>query len=131
MNARIGTSRIEHTGSFSDPKRWLRSLDDLLTGAPRLLKTQRDRRVKWIEGKVPDSDEAAAILEALATRGCETYGSVTRYAADLLFRRDLMAGGWAADIGLFHSWYLLHACESLERLRGRLVWIEDEASPWS
>ena len=87
--------------------------------------------MKWIEGTAPDSEEAEAIREAIAVRGHDTYGEIARYAADRLFRRDHAAAGWVADIGLFHRFYLLHACESLERLHGRLVWIEDEAHPWT
>jgi hypothetical protein len=126
-------SRIEHDGPVADPKHWLRVFASLFTGARQLWKTQGNRRVMWIDGRAPDSEEAAAIWEAVAKRGCRTYETVARCAADLLFRRDLAAGGWLADIGLVYPWYVLLVRENLERFRGRLVWIEDEAEtkPWS
>lgn len=122
---------ISSAGLFSGPTRSLRSLGNCFHGAPRLWKERRRRRVKWIEGAVPDSEEAEAIREAVAVRGYDTYGDIARYAADRLFRRDHAAAGWLADIGLCHVFYLLHACQSLERLHGRLVRIEDEAHPWT
>ena len=131
MNARLRMARIECSGIVPKPKRSSRLRADLFTTAPRLWRARRHQHMRWIEGKAPDSEEAAAIREALLTCRDKTYGAITRYVADLLFRRDLAAGGYIADIGLFRSWYLLHACESLERLDGRLVWIESEAHPWS
>ena len=91
---------------------------------------RHERRVRWIEGAAPDNDEAAAIWQALAIDGCETYDAVTRRAAELLFRRDLAAGGWIAGIGIVYPSYLSHAREILERLRGRLVSIEEDDTPW-
>jgi hypothetical protein len=130
MDVRSDMARIISSGLFSGPKRSLRSLGTWFHGAPRLWTERRHRRVKWAEGAVPDSEEAEAIQEAVAVHGYDTYGDIARYAADRFFRRDHAAAGWLADIGLFHGFYLLHACESLERLHRRLVWIEDEASPW-
>jgi hypothetical protein len=131
MNSRFSLSRTEHAGPFSDPGRWLRAFADLITGTPRWRKVRRTRRVRWIEGTTPDSDEAAAIREALTTHGCDTYEAVTRRAAELLFRRDFAAGGWLAGIGLVLPSYLSLVRQTLERVRGRLVSIEDEDTPWS
>ena len=131
MNSRFSLSRIEDGGPFSDPGRRLRALVDLITGTPRSLTVCRARRVRWIEGAIPDSDAAAAIREALTTHGCDTYEAVTRRAAELLFRRDFTAGGWLAGIGLVLPSYLSLVRQTLERVRGRLVSIEDEDTPWS
>lgn len=129
MHVRSDMARIIGSGLSLGPRRPLRLLIDRLRGTPRILEKRRHHRVRWIESKTPDSDEAKAIREAIVAGGCEAFGDVARYAADRLFRRDLAAGGWLAGVGLFHAWYLLHVCRSLERLHGRLVWIEDEAHP--
>ncbi len=131
MHVRSDMARILSGGLFSSPKRSLRALGNRFGWAPRLWKERRYRRVTWIEGKAPDSEEAEAIREAVVDRGYQTYGDIARCAADRLFRKDHAAGGWLADIGLWYGWYLLHACESLERLHGRLVRIEDGAHPWT
>ena len=131
MNSRFSLSRIEHGGPFSDPGRWLRAFADLITGTPHWRKVRRAQRVRWIEGTTPDGDEAAAIREALSANGCDTYEAVTRRAAELLFRRDFAAGGWLAGIGLVLPSYVSLVRQTLERVRGRLVSIEDEDTPWS
>ena len=131
MNSRFSLSGIEHGGPFSDPGRRLRALVDLITGTPRSQTVRRAGRVRWIEGTRPDSDEAAAIREALTTHGCATYEAATRRAAELLFRRDFAAGGWLAGIGLVLPSYLSLVQQTLERVRGRLVSIEDEDTSWS
>jgi len=128
MHSRFSTSRLQHGGPFSDPVRWLRAFEDLITG--RFSKIRDVRRVRWIEGAVPDTDEAAAIWQALTRDRCETYDAVTRRAAELLFRRDHAAGGWNTGIGLVYASYLTHARQILERFRGRLVSIEEEDTPW-
>ena len=130
MHSQFSTSRLEHGGPFSDPVRWLRAIADLITGRFRFSKIRDERRVRWIEGAAPDSDEAATIWHALTMDGCETYEGTTRRAAELLFRRDHAAGGWNAGIGLVYASYLTHARQILERLRGRLVSIEEEDTPW-
>jgi hypothetical protein len=125
MPIRSDMARIISGGLFSRPKRSLGPVR-----APLLWKERRRRRVRWIDGKAPDSEEAEIIHEAIIVHRCNTYGDVTQYTATRLFSRDHAAAGWLADIGLFYRWYLLDACKTLERLRDRLVRIEDEASPW-
>src|SRR5262245_4856116 len=116
MDARLRLARIEGD-DFAWKPTWLSRLRaGSFTTAPRLWKTRRHRRGKWVDGETPDSDEATAIHEALLAGGNETYGAVTQRAADLLFRRDLATVGRVAEIGLLHPWYLLHACQSLECL---------------
>lgn len=81
------------------------------------------RRVRWIEGKVPDTEEARLVWEALTERGLTTSDEVVRYVADTLYWRDLLRGGWATDIRLVRPIYFREARETLERLAGTLVTI--------
>ena len=109
------------------------SLARPLVGTPAVWKDKRERRVTWVGGSVPDDEEVEAVRDAVVRRGLSTYGDVTRDVADRIFRRDHGRAGWLSDIGLFYSWYLLHACHVVERLDGRLVRIETEAErgrPW-
>ena len=128
MDARSDMARLISGGLFSS---WKALATRSFTGTPRRWEEHGLRRVRWLDDRVPDSEEAKVIREALAVRGHDTYGEIARYAADRLFRKDHAAHGWVADIGLFRGLYLLHACQSLERLQGRLVLIEEEAPPWS
>ena len=96
----------------------------LLVGTPAIWKERRERRVTWGGGSIPEDQEAEAVRDAVDRRGLSTYGDVTRDVADRIFRRDHRRSGWISDIGLFHSWYLLHACHLLERLDGRPVRID-------
>jgi hypothetical protein len=131
MNSRFSSSRIEHGGPFSDPGRWLRAFAGLITGTARPRKIRRARRVRWIEGATPDSEEAAAIREALTAHGCNTYEAVTRRAAELLFRRDFAAGGWFAGIGLVLPSYLSLVRQTLERVSWPARIHRGRGHPWS
>ena len=100
------------------------SLADGHVTAPRIWKEKRARRVTWIGAEVPREEESEAAQEAMLRRGLSTYGDITRHMAEQLFWRDYQQSGWLADIGLLYHWYLLHACEALERLDGTLVRID-------
>jgi hypothetical protein len=125
MDTRAGMTSLISVGLLVSLGSSMRALTEWLDATPPIWKEKRHRRVRWIEGKIPDGDEAELAWEAITLRGLGTYGEVTRYVADQSFRRDHAAGGWLGDIGLFHPWYLLEACLSLERLSGQLVWIDD------
>ena len=131
MHVRSDMARIIAGGLFSGSRRSLRSLGHRFGGVPAIWTKRRHLRVRWIDGQVPDSEEAETIRQAIVVDGCETYGDIARDATDRLFRRDHAAAGWVADIGLFHGWYLLHVCLTLERLNDRLVQIEGEARSWT
>lgn len=90
----------------------------------RALAEVRGRRVRWIEGGVPDTEETRLVFEALTERGLTTYEEVVRYVADTLYWRDLLRGGWATDIRLVRPIYFREARETLERLAGTLVTIQ-------
>ena len=100
------------------------SLAGRCVAAPAVWRRKRECRVTWVGGNAPDDEDVEAVRDAIVRRGLSTYGDVTRHVADHLFRSDHERAGWIGDIGFFHSWYLLHACQLLERLDGRLVRIE-------
>src|SRR5262249_59023634 len=77
MPIRSDMARIIGVGLFSGPKRSLRSLRNRFEGAPQLWEERRHRRVRWIEGKSPDTEEAEAIRDAIIGQGYDTYGEVT------------------------------------------------------
>jgi hypothetical protein len=97
------------------------SLADRHLTAPATWKKKRARHVIWMGDDEPSGEEAEAAREAIVGRGLSTYGDVTWHLATRLFRRDHRQAGWLADIGLFHHWYLFHACQALERLDGSQV----------
>jgi hypothetical protein len=131
MQVGSNMARIVGSGLFSGPKRSLRSLTDRLEGLPRLGKERRHQRVRWIEGPAPDSEEAETIRDALTANGSDTWAESARPVADRLFRKDHAAAGRVAAIGLFHGWYVLHACASPERFHGRVVRTADGTHPWT
>jgi len=99
------------------------SLAGPVVAAPARWKDMRERRVRWIGGNASD-DEAQAVRDAIVGRGLSSYGDVACHVADRIWRTDHERAGWISDIGFFHSWYLLHACQLLERVDGRLVHID-------
>jgi lauroyl/myristoyl acyltransferase len=101
------------------------SLAGLPVAAPVVWKVRRQYHVAWIEDCTPTDEESDAVREAVVDRRLSTYGQVTLHVADRLFRQDQQHAGWISDIGLFHSWYLLHACQVLERLDGIQVRIDE------
>ena len=101
------------------------SLAGSLVATPSVWKEKRQYHVAWIGDHAPSDEESEVVREAVVDRRLSTYGQVTCHVADRLFERDLQHGGWISDIGLFHSWYLLHACQVLERLDGILVRIDE------
>jgi len=84
----------------------------------------RDRKVRWIRGSVPDGEEAAAVGCAVYRCGLSTYGEVARHVAEHLFRYDHARAGWLGDVGLVYPSYVLHACQVLERFDGTLVQVD-------
>jgi hypothetical protein len=131
MHTPVGISWIVAGSLLSRPGSLGAALFDRLEAVPAVWKARRRQRVAWIPSALPDGEEAEAIREAITMRGLGTYGEVTRYVADRLFRRDRDDGGWLADIGLFHPWYLWHACETVDRLRGKAVAVDEEEIAWS
>ena len=87
---------------------------------------QAAKRVSWIEGVVPDSEEAQLVFEAVTHQGLTALEDVVRYLANALYWRDFLHGGWATDIGLLRALgiYRRDANEALWRLAGDFVRIE-------
>ena len=131
MGAHVVMSVVIGTGLLSNLGVLPRSVGWWVAGAPRVWRDKGPWAVRWIGGAHPDGEEATLIREAIRERGLQTYGEVTSYVAEHLFRRDYHRGGWVVDMGLFRGWYLLHACQSLDRLEGRLVQVEHGGRPCS
>jgi hypothetical protein len=87
-------------------------------------RVNRDRRVRWIRGRVPDGEEAAAVWCAVYRCGLSTFGEVAGHVAEHLFRHDHSRAGWLGDIGLLYPWYRRHACQVLGQFDDTLVRID-------
>lgn len=83
------------------------------------------KRVSWIAGEVPRSEEEEILHDALTQRGLETFGDVKDYLADTLYWRDFLRGGWATDIALLRPLYAHEAREIIEKLQGVRLLIEE------
>lgn len=101
-----------------------RSLADRPITGPALRRVNQDRGVRWIQGRVPDGEEAAAVWCAVYRCGLSTYGEVAGHMAEHLFRHDHSRAGWLGDIGLLYPWYRRHAGQVLEQLDRTLVQID-------
>lgn len=86
---------------------------------------QLRKRVSWIPGEVPRSEEEEILHDALTQRGLETFGDVKDYLADTLYWRDFLRGGWATDIALLRPLYAREAREIIEKLQGVRLLIEE------
>lgn len=81
------------------------------------------QRVSWIEGNVPDTEEAHLVYEAIRKRGITSFEEVVQFVATRLYRHDFTHGGWATDIGIVRVLGAYHrdAREILHRLAGLYV----------
>jgi hypothetical protein len=83
-----------------------------------------DPIVAWIEGCVPETEEAGIVRDVITVQGIRTRHAVARAVAEELFRRDQRRVGAEGGIGLFRSWYEAGAERLLDRLNGRAITIE-------
>src|SRR2546428_13630264 len=68
-------------------------------------KTTSDACVSWIEGRVPDTEEACIVHALITERGVRTRHALAHPLAQELFERDRRRVGYLAGIGIF----LVHA----------------------
>jgi hypothetical protein len=87
-------------------------------------KTTADPRVSWIEGHVPETEEACVVHDVITRRGVRTRHAVARAVAEELFARDRRRVGAEGGIGIFRAWYEAGAERLLDRLNGRAIVIE-------
>lgn len=84
------------------------------------------KRVSWIPGQVPRSEEEEILHDALTKRRVWTFGDVKDYLADSLYWRDFLRGGLVTDMSLLRMHYYREALETIKRLDGVLLTIEEE-----
>lgn len=89
-----------------------------------MFETTDHERVSWIEGCVPDSEEACIVHELITRRGLRTRHALARAVADELLARDARRVGVAGDVGIFRAWYETGAERLLANLDGRTIVIE-------
>jgi len=89
-----------------------------------MFKTTDHERVSWIEGCVPDTEEAGIVHELVTRRGVRTRHALARAVAEELLARDARRVGVAGDVGIFRAWYEAGAERLLEKLDGRTIVIE-------
>jgi hypothetical protein len=87
-------------------------------------KTTSDACVSWIEGRVPDTEEACIVHELIIARGVRTRCALVQALAQELFERDCRRVGYMADMGIFRAWYEAGAGLVLDTLDGRTILIE-------
>ena len=89
-----------------------------------MAETTSDAHVSWIEGRVPDTEEACIVHELITARGVRTRRALAHALAQELFERDRRRVGYLAGIGIFRAWYEAGAERLLDRLNGRAILIE-------
>ena len=92
-----------------------------------MFKATTDPLVSWIEGCVPETEEASVVHDVIIRRGVRTRHAVARAVAEELFARDRRRVGGEGGIGFFRSWYEAGAERLLDRLDGRAIHIERPA----
>ena len=89
-----------------------------------MCETTSDACVSWIEGRVPDTEEACIVHELIKARGMRTRRALAQALARELFERDCRRVGYMADMGIFRAWYEAGAGLLLDALNGRAILIE-------
>lgn len=98
-----------------------------LTPTPSTLaRSEGGKRVSWIFGQVPRSEEEKILYDALTQRGLQTVRDVKAHLADTLYWRDFLRGGWATDIGLLRPLYAREAQEIIDKLEGVSLLLEED-----
>lgn len=84
-------------------------------------------RVSWIAGQVPRSEEEKILHDALTKmQRLWTFGDLKDYLADTLYWRDFLRGGLVTDMSLLRMHYYREALETIKKLNGVLLTIEEE-----
>jgi hypothetical protein len=109
-----------HTGVISRAKRKTR----LLTETPA--QSSPEKRVSWIPGQIPRSEEEKILHDALTKRCVWAFSDVKDYLADSLYWRDFLRGGLVTDMSLLRMHYYREAWETIKKLNGVLLTIEEE-----
>ena len=86
--------------------------------------TTSDACVSWIEGRVPDTEEACIVHALITERGVRTRHALAHALAQELFERDRRRVGYLAGIGIFRAWYLAGAERLLDEMNGRVILID-------
>jgi hypothetical protein len=89
-----------------------------------MFETTSDGRVSWIEGFVPDTEEARIVYALITERGVRTQRALAHALAAELFERDRRLAGALAGIGLFRAWYASGADRLLDALDGGAIRID-------
>ncbi len=92
-----------------------------ISGQPPLKK-----RVGWIQGQLPRSEEEKILRDAFLKQRVWTFGDLKDYLADSLYWRDFLRGGLVTDMSLLRSHYYREALETIKKLDGVLLTIEEE-----
>lgn len=86
-----------------------------------------DKRVSWIAGQVPRSEEEKILHDALTKmQRLWTFGDLKDYLANTLYWRDFLRGGLVTDMSLLRMHYYREALETIKKLDGVLLTIEEE-----
>lgn len=96
----------------------------LLTETP--VQSSPKKRVSWIQGQLPRSEEEKILCDAFLKQRVWTFSDVKDYLADSLYWRDFLRGGLVTDMSLLRMHYYREALETIKKLNGVLLTIEEE-----